>query len=108
MQTSSTMTTRSSFFAEAFDALAGAVLLLGFADKEAVDFAAGYGDGYDDGVGAHGQSADGFGFPPELANFFKENFARELCPAGIERGGAAIDVVVAGSARGQLEFSEAE
>jgi CRP-like cAMP-binding protein len=37
VQTSSTMTTRAPFAIEAFDAAAGAVGLLGFADEEAVD-----------------------------------------------------------------------
>jgi hypothetical protein len=98
----------STFFAEAFDALARAVLLLGFADEESVYFATGDSDGDNDGVGTHGEASDGFGFPSEVPDFFEENFAGELRAAGIERGGAAIDVVVAGSARGQLEFPEAE
>src|SRR6266496_5983774 len=87
-----------AFFAKAFNALSGAVLFFGLAHKEAVHSAARYNDGYDNGVGTHGKAADGFGLPSEFADFFEEDFASELCTAGIERGGAAVDVVVAGDA----------
>src|ERR1700689_5505881 len=62
-----------AFFAEAFNAAAGAVLLLRFAHEEAVQIAAGYGNGYDDGIGTHGQSADGIGFPALFADRIEED-----------------------------------
>src|SRR5580700_4841220 len=97
-----------AFFAEAFDAAAGAVLLLRFAHEEAIQIAAGYGTGYDDGIGAHGQSADGIGVPALFVDRIEEDLPDQLRAAGIERGGAAVDVIVAGSAGGQLEFTEAK
>ena len=84
------------------------MLLLGLADEEAVQGSAGDGDGDDDGVGAHGQSSDGVGVPALRAHFLKKNLADQLRAASIERGGAAIDVIVAGAAGGKLEFAEAE
>src|SRR5271166_6404709 len=42
------------FFAEAFDALSGAVLLFGFADQKTVQVSADYRNRRDDGIGAHG------------------------------------------------------
>src|ERR1035441_10309957 len=97
-----------ALFAEAFDALAGAVLLLRLTHEEAVYRPARNGDGHDDGVGAHGKSADGVGFTALLADFFKENFADQSCATGIERSGAAIDVIVAGAAGRQLKLAQAK
>src|SRR5450631_763746 len=97
-----------AFFTEALDALAGAVLLLGFAHEEAVQGPAGDGDGHDDGVGTHGQSSNGVGFPALLADFIEEDFTDELRATSVERGGAAVDVIVAGAAGGQLKLAEAK
>ncbi len=69
---------------------------------------AGDGDGDHDGVGAHGESSDGVGVPGLGAHFIEKDLADQLRAAGIERGGAAIDVIVAGAAGGQLEFAEAK
>src|SRR5271166_44187 len=71
--------------AKAFNTLAGAVLLLGLADEEAVQSSAG--DGYrdDNWIGAHRQSADGTRFPALLANFFEKYLADQLAAAGVER-----------------------
>src|ERR1019366_4234717 len=89
-----------AFFAEAFDALAGAVLLLRLAHEEAVEGSASDSDGHYDGVGTHGQSADGIGVPSLAAHFIEENLADQLRAASVKRGGAAIDVIVAGAAGG--------
>ncbi len=97
-----------AFFAEAFDALAGTVLLFRLTHEEAVHSSAGDGDGDDDGVGTHGQSADGVRFPALLPDFSEKDFADELCPTGVERSDAAVDVIVAGAARGQLKLAQAK
>ena len=97
-----------AFFAKAFDALARAVLLFGLTHQESVQRAAGYGNGHDDGIGTHGQSADGIGVPPLTAHFIKEDLADQLRAAGVERSGAAVDVIVTGAAGGQLEFTQAK
>ena len=94
-----------AFFAEAFDALASAVLLLRFADEESVQRSAGHRDGDNDGIGAHGESTDGVGMPTLGAHFLEKNLADELRSARVERGGAAIDVVVAGAAGGKFKFA---
>ena len=54
------------------------------------------------------RSADGVGFPALLADLFEKNLADQLRAASIERGGAAIDVIVAGAAGGQLESRPGE
>src|SRR5262249_35024137 len=97
-----------ALLAEAFDTLTSTVLLLGFADEEAVELAAGDGYSNDDRVGSHGESTDGWGLPAALANLVEDNVAGELGAAGVEGGGAAIDVVVAGCARGEREVSQLE
>src|ERR1700691_250696 len=81
-----------AFFSEAFDALAGAVLLFGFAYKESVESAAGDGNGYDDWVGAHGESTDRVGLPALLADFIEKDLPNQLRAPGVERSGAAVDV----------------
>src|SRR5271169_3618149 len=62
-------------FAEAFDALAGSVLLFGFANQEAMQRAACDSHGDDNWVSAQGESADGGWFPALLANFFQKYLA---------------------------------
>ncbi len=105
VQTSSTMTTWRALLEEAFDAAAGAVGLLGFADEEAVDEGrcvdflrvpgAGGGDVGDDGVGAHGESADGRWLELVVVDEVEDGEAGEASALGVEGGGAAVDVVVA-------------
>jgi len=70
---------------EAFDALAGTVFLLGFADEEAVERSAGDGDGDHDGSAPM--------VSPPMASacqawraFHRERLADQLRAAGIERG----------------------
>ena len=97
-----------AFFAEAFDTLAGAVLLLGFADEEAMQGSAGDGDGHYDRIGSHGQSAYRIGVPALAPHFIEEYLADQLRATSVERSGAAIDVVVAGAAGREFEFAEAK
>src|SRR5437016_11924781 len=97
-----------AFLAEAFDTLASTVLLLGLTHEEAVYGSAGDSDGDDDGVGAHGQSADGGRFPALLADFSEKDFANELCSVGVESSRPAVDVIVAGAAGGQLKLTQAK
>ena len=104
--------------AEAFDAAAGAVGLFRLAHQEAMEErgagmllrapGAGGGDVGDDGVGAHGESADGLGVDVILFKEFETACAGEASALGVERGGAAVDVVVAGAAGGELELAELE
>src|SRR5262245_9202829 len=97
-----------TLLAKAFNALSHAVLLLCLADKKPVPLAAGHGNRDHDRICAHGQAADGLRFPSALPDFFGEDLSGELRPARIERCGAAVDVVVAGAARRQLELAQSE
>src|ERR1017187_9698159 len=114
-----------AFLAEALDALPGAVALLGFADEEAVNpllgggggrgggaqvrfLGAEHGDGDDDGVGPHGESSDGLGTPVAAVDFIEKDAAGEARAFGVQGGGAAVDVVVAGAAAGELELAQAK
>ena len=96
------------FLTKAFDALPGAVLLLRFADQESAQLAANYRNGNYDGVGSHGEAANGLRFPAALADFVEKNLPGQLRAARIERGGAAVDVVVAAGPGGKLEVSQFE
>src|SRR5208283_5133694 len=96
------------FFPKAFDALAGAVLLFGFSNQKPMQGSAYDRNRHNDGIRTHGQSADRVGVPALAAHFVKKHLAGELCAASVQRGGAAVNVVVAGPAGGQLEFTEAE
>ena len=108
VQTSSTITTRAPFSLETLDALSGAVLLLGFANEEAVEFAADHRNRHHDRVRAHRQAADGLRFPPALPDLFQENFPCQPRTFGIECRGAAVDVIVAGPAGGKFELTQLE
>jgi len=104
-----------AFFAEAFDSLGHAMLLLGLADQEAVDESVTGGfamallstessDGDDDGVGAHGEATDSLGVPAASANLVEENASGKLGAVGMKGRGSAVDVVIACAAAGELEF----
>ena len=103
---------------EAFDAAAGAVSLLRLADQEAVDQwggrigerPPGTGGGHvgDDGVGAQGESADGFSIDFIGFEEFKDCVPGEPASNGVERSGAAVDVIIANCPGGELELAEAE
>jgi len=112
---------------EAFDAAGSAVGLLRLADKEAVDevsFARGggigegapvygslgAGGGYvgDDGVRTHGEAADGLGLDVVSLEQLKNCVPGEAAALGVERGGAAVDVVVACGTGGEGELAEAK
>src|SRR5208283_1225866 len=67
-----------ALFAETFDALACAVLLLRLTHEETVQGSAGYRDGYDNGIGTHRKSADGVGVPTPTAHFIEKNLADQL------------------------------
>ena len=97
-----------ALFAEAFDALAGAVLLFGFAYEEAIQFAAHHGDRDHDGIRAHGEAADRLRLPSALPNFFPEDFSGQPRAFGVERGGTAVDVVIAGAAGREFEVTQPE
>ena len=78
--------------------------LFGLADEEAVDQGVavvvqvvpggGAGGVRDEGVGSHGESADGLGLGEVLGDEVVEDEAGEAATLGVEGGGAAVDVVV--------------
>ena len=59
------------------------------------------GHGYcdDNRVRSHGEAADSVHIPCARANLFDENLPRQLCTARVQRGGTAINVVIARPAR---------
>jgi len=63
VQTSSTITARAPF-RESLQCAVHPVLLFRLAYEKALQFAADHSDRYHDGIGAHGQSADGLRFHP--------------------------------------------
>ncbi len=105
VQTSSTMTPAGAFAAKALDAAAGAVGFFGLAHEEAVKQRRGGmrlrapgargRDIRNDGVGAHGEAADGFRV--DLVGFkqLEDGMAGKPAAFSMEGGGAAVDVVVA-------------
>lgn len=97
-----------TFLAKAFDTLAGTVLLLGLADEEAMERAAYYRDANHNWVSAHSEAADGVGVPVLRPHFFQEDQAGEARSASVKRGGAAVDVIVAGATGRKFEFAEAK
>lgn len=97
-----------ALLAETLDALSGAMLLFGLAYQEAMQIAADDRNGDNDRVGTEGETTDGFGLPPALADFFEEDLAGKTRTLGIERSGAAVDVIIASGARRELELSQAE
>src|SRR5581483_3901345 len=97
-----------AFFSKAFDTLASAVLLLGFAYQKAAEITAEHRDRNHDRISSHGQAADGLRLPSTLANFLEKNFPGEARALGIKGRGAAIDVVVARASGREFEVSQAE
>ena len=122
-------------FEEAFDFATGAVGLFRFANEEAVneggswvgtgsqfelarefeDFGvvgegpgAGTGGVGDEGIGPHGETADGFGLRDVLTDEVVEDEAREATTFGVKRGGAAVDVVVGFLAAGEEKVAQLE
>jgi hypothetical protein len=121
---------------EAFDAPAGAMGLLGFADEEAMDEGgsgtgvfvtefegarefedlgvvgegpgAGAGSVRDEGVGSHGEAANGLGVGDVLTDEIVEDETGEAAAFGVERGGAAVDVVVGLLAAGEGKVAQLE
>ena len=106
----------SALLTEAFDTLRHAVLLFRLANEKAVDepvaqnlamsflsAQSGYGD--DDWVGAHGEAANCLRIPSTTANLVEEYASSQLGAVGVKGGGAAVDVVIASAAAGELEFS---
>ena len=72
--------------------------------------APGAGGGYvgDDGIGTHGEAADSFGLDAVLIEQFEDGVSGEAAAFRVECGDAAVDVVVAGAAGGELELTELE
>jgi hypothetical protein len=107
-----------AFATEAFNAATGPMCLFGFAYEEAVEQGsarillrapcAGGCDVGDDGICAHGESADGLRIDVILFQKFKHGVPGEAAAFGVKRGGAAVNVVVAGAAGGELELAELE
>src|SRR5581483_11598092 len=96
------------FFAETFDPLTGAVLLLGFANQKSIQLTADHRYGNHNGIGTHGQATDGLRIPVARTNLIPENRANQPRSLRVESCSAAIDVIVAGSAGREFEFSQPE
>ena len=94
--------------AEALNALSGAVLLFRLADEKTVQRTAGHSYGNNNRIGSHGEAANRGRFPFLLAYLVEKDLAHELSASGIQRGGAAVDVIVARRSGRQLEFTEAK
>src|SRR5216684_3414591 len=97
-----------SLLAEALDALARAVLLFSLSHQKSVKLAADDRNRRDDWISAHGESADGLRVPAMSANLVPKNLAGKARSFGVQRGGAAIHVVVARAAGRQFEFAQAK
>jgi hypothetical protein len=107
-----------TFAIEAFQAAAGAVGFFSLADQETVQQGSGgiplrpprtgRGNVGHNGVCAERESAHRFGV--DLVGFeqLKNGFAGQASAFGMESGRPAIDVVIAGPARGKLELAKAE
>src|SRR5579871_690672 len=105
-----------AFAAESFDAAAGPVGLLRLADKKAIQErsagiglrtpSAGGGNVRDYRIGAHRETADGLGLDSVLLQEFEDGVAGESASFGMERSGAAVDVVVACAAGRELELAK--
>ena len=67
---------------------------------------AGGGDVGNDRVSAHGEPADGFSLNTLRFKQLEEGMACEAAALGVQGGGAAVDVIVAGAAGGELELAE--
>lgn len=101
---------------EAFEPAACSVGFFCFPDEEAVDerragmaervVGAGSGHIGDDGVRAHGEPADGLRADLVLVEEIEDGEAGEASTLGMEGGGAAVYVVIAGSAGGELKVAE--
>jgi hypothetical protein len=108
----------SAFSAEALDAAARSVSFLGFADKESMEQrrvgmrlrAPGARRGHvgHDRIGAHRQPTDCFGINLVCFKQLKNGVAGEATALGVQSGGAAVNVVVAGAAGGELELAQLE
>ncbi len=104
--------------AEAFDAAACAVGLFGLADEETVDIrcvgmldmipCAGRGNVGDQRVCAHRESADGCGAQIVFADQIVEDQPGKASAFSMERGGSAVDVVIAARARGEDKIPQAK
>ena len=95
-----------ALFAKALDALTSTMLFLSLTYQECVDIAAYDGDRYSKRISTHRQPADRFRIPTPRANLIQKNLSRQLSAACIERRGSAIDVVLAGASRGELELAK--
>src|SRR5258706_9849542 len=101
-----------SLSAKALYALSRTMLLFHFSNQKAVQLQSSMGSchrrGSDDRIRAHGEAADGLGFPAPSLNLFEEHFSGKAGALGIQRRGAAIDVVIASAAGGKLEVPQPE
>ncbi len=103
---------------EALNAASRAVRLFRLADEKAMQQGCGgvglrapgacRGNVAHDWVRAHGESAHGFRVDSVFLQKLKHGVAGEAAAFSVQGGGAAIDVIIAGSTGGKLELAEAE
>src|SRR6185312_6508574 len=88
--------------------LPSAVLLFRLAHQKTVQLAADHSHCADDGIGAHGQAANGLRAPSAGLNLLLEHLASKTRALRSKGSSAAINVVIAGAAGGKLKLAQAE
>src|SRR5215469_5031282 len=97
-----------ALFSKPLNALTRSMLLFSFTHEKTIQFATRNGNSHHDRVRTHREPADCLRLPSALVDFIEKDLPGKLRSTGIERGQAAIDVVVAGSAGGKLELPQLE
>src|SRR6185312_16298016 len=101
-----------AFLLKAFYAAAHAMRFLSFAHKKAVnwrpDLRTHDRGGNHNGIGAHGQAAHGISLPALLPKQIEKNLTGKRGTLRVQRGGAAVNVVIAFCAGGKSKLAEAE
>jgi hypothetical protein len=108
VQTSSTITTRAPFSRKPSMRCPVPCCFSALRTRKPLQFAAHHRHRHHDGIGSHGEAADGLRLPSPLPDFVEKNFAGQARALGVKSRGAAVDVVVAGAAGRQLELAQPE
>src|SRR5580658_3144212 len=97
-----------TLLAEAFNALSRTVLLLGLAHQKSVQFPAHDRNRDHNRIRPHREPADSTSLPTALPNLLDKNFPGQALALRVERGSAAVDVVVAGPTGRKFELTQPE
>src|SRR5579863_2716173 len=82
-------------FAKTLDPLASSMLLLALANKKSIDRAARHSRGHNNWISTERQASDRGRFPALGLDLIKKDATGKLSAARIQRGGAAINVIIA-------------